>query len=159
MTKIRTVFAPVRGDSTVVHLIEREHVQSIGLALCGASPPEGSRGALRWRRVGAPSEKTCNACFAIASANPAAEIELRLWAKQAEAAAAARAPSSPRQLEFGWSVDTPTKTRNAEGQYNHGLDKVCVCGHRKGEHDAERPYSQEDPFVCAGFKAAKVGNG
>ncbi len=68
------ILSPVRGDSTFVHLIARASVNGAGPCLCGSSAPEGAKGRVRWRRV-TPSEKTCNACFAIASANRDAEIE------------------------------------------------------------------------------------
>lgn len=51
-------------------------------------------------------------------------------------------------------TDTQTQTREADGKYNHNLDKVCVCGRRKGAHDAERPYAGGE-FDCDAFKAAK----
>lgn len=42
------------------------------------------------------------------------------------------------------------------GQYSHNLDRICkACGHRKGQHEAEAPYAQEDEsfgFTCEGFK-------
>jgi hypothetical protein len=37
-----------------------------------------------------------------------------------------------------------TDKRDADGRYNHSLDRVCVCGHRKGEHLAARPYPMPD---------------
>jgi len=73
-----TFFFPVRGDSTFIHLVPtREHGRAGHAALCGTMPPEMSRGA-RWRTVGAPSEKTCNACFALASAVREGVVE---WSK------------------------------------------------------------------------------
>ncbi len=53
------------------------------------------------------------------------------------------------------TTTTATVRRDADGTYNHGLDRVCVCGRRKGEHDADRPYPGGE-FDCDGFKAAKV---
>jgi len=52
-----------------------------------------------------------------------------------------------------------TKTgqeRKADGQYGSKLDAVCRCGHRLGEHDAERPYARDDEFTCNGFKKARA---
>lgn len=53
---------------------------------------------------------------------------------------------------------TPSKTptREANGQYNHGLDRVCKCGRRKGEHLAVRPYPMEDEDDCPRFRAIKT---
>lgn len=51
--------------------------------------------------------------------------------------------------------------RERNGQYGNGLDAMCVCGCRKGQHDAvkpwpmgERPEGYEGP-LCEGFKKAK----
>ncbi len=49
--------------------------------------------------------------------------------------------------------------REENGQYSHGNDRMCRCGHRKGEHDAHAPFGQCDPFDCAGFKKAKAVKG
>lgn len=47
-------------------------------------------------------------------------------------------------------------TRDANGQYNHGLDAMCKCGNRKGEHLAVRPYPMpDDEGDCPRFRLAK----
>ncbi len=52
-------------------------------------------------------------------------------------------------------------TRERNGQYAEGLDRVCrKCGATKGRHDAERPWAQGDLSVgpeCDGFKAVRKG--
>jgi hypothetical protein len=66
--------SPVRGDSTFVHLVPREGVNRAEPALCGSVAPDATHGR-RWRRVGVPSDKSCNSCLATASADREAEIE------------------------------------------------------------------------------------
>lgn len=48
-----------------------------------------------------------------------------------------------------------TTERRRNGQFSEANETMCVCGHRKGQHLAEAPFAQEDPFECAGFKKAK----
>lgn len=55
-------------------------------------------------------------------------------------------------------MNTETK-RDAAGRYEAGLARVCAkCGHTLGEHNAERPYAQDDAtfgFTCDGFKRVR----
>jgi len=52
------------------------------------------------------------------------------------------------------------RERDADGRYAHSLDAVCVCGHRKGEHTAERVMVDmevqqpclEEPCGCECFR-------
>lgn len=51
--------------------------------------------------------------------------------------------------------------RQSNGQFGHGLDKVCRCGRRKGQHDAVRPFPIGEDLGdglggCEGFKAARI---
>ena len=51
--------------------------------------------------------------------------------------------SSRRCYTIG--VMTETKTdRDDHGKYTHALERMCKCGHAKGEHDAVLPYPLED---------------
>lgn len=60
---------------------------------------------------------------------------------------------------------TATEFRDAtNGQFSHTLEKVCVCGHSKGQHAASRTKVDgvtmqecfhEDCAGCDCFKAAK----
>jgi len=52
-------------------------------------------------------------------------------------------------------MKTTAERNRKNGRYEENLDRVCKCGHRKGEHLAEYPYPQDDGFQCEGFKAAK----
>jgi hypothetical protein len=59
--------------------------------------------------------------------------------------------------------ETPAMTRHRErnartGQYAHGLDAVCACGARRGEHLAEAPYALEERD-CDGFREARARAG
>lgn len=53
----------------------------------------------------------------------------------------------------GTSTERPTP-RGRDGRYADELDKPCVCGRRKGEHDAEPPYAHEDG-TCLGFRPSR----
>lgn len=48
-------------------------------------------------------------------------------------------------------------SKEKNGRYSHGLETVCkLCGQTKGEHDAEKPFAQDDAargFTCEGFQA------
>lgn len=49
----------------------------------------------------------------------------------------------------------PESTVRADnGQYTDGLDAVCVCGKRKGQHSAAKPHDC-DETDCPKFKKAK----
>lgn len=51
------------------------------------------------------------------------------------------------------AIKTTKQTRDANGQYNHGFDRVCRCGQTKGDHLAARPYPMGDDS-CEGFRVA-----
>jgi hypothetical protein len=56
-------------------------------------------------------------------------------------------------------MKTTTKETTREtktGRYSHSLDVVCVCGARKGEHDAEKPYALDSNNCQAFVKGAAV---
>lgn len=42
--------------------------------------------------------------------------------------------------------------READGTFNHNLNRTCRCGKTKGDHDAARPYPLEEAD-CPGFRA------
>jgi len=60
-------------------------------------------------------------------------------------------------------MNNSTNRDKLNGQYAHKLEHACKCGHRKGQHDAEKavlegkPYQpcQEDGCTCECFKATK----
>jgi hypothetical protein len=52
------------------------------------------------------------------------------------------------------------RTRDANGQYNHSLARVCKCGRPKGDHLATRPYPMpDDEGDCERFRLAKAKEG
>jgi hypothetical protein len=50
---------------------------------------------------------------------------------------------------------TTTERDEQNGQYTHALERVCRCGHRKGLHDAVKPWPYEEAD-CEGFKPART---
>ena len=64
-----------------------------------------------------------------------------------------------RALSEGMNNTTETReqVRQDDGKFGHGLDRLCKCGNRKGQHDAERPFPMgEGPIKCDRFRAAKA---
>lgn len=52
------------------------------------------------------------------------------------------------------------RTRDANGQYNHSLDRVCKCGRPKGDHLAAHPYPMpDDEGDCERFRLSKSKEG
>lgn len=50
------------------------------------------------------------------------------------------------------------QTRDTQGRYESGLERLCICGHRFGLHTAASPHTCHedcDDCSCRGFKPAK----
>ena len=47
-----------------------------------------------------------------------------------------------------------TTERARDGRYTHALDRVCGCGHRKGQHTAISPHDCCE-CECEKFKAVR----
>lgn len=56
---------PVRGFGPAVHLVERDILYTVPLALCGARPTVTERGSPTWRVVHAKGVRICNTCHAL----------------------------------------------------------------------------------------------
>lgn len=45
--------------------------------------------------------------------------------------------------------------REKDGRFSAGLDRVCVCGCRLGDHDAAKPHACQHCDECESFKKGK----
>ena len=71
----------------------------------------------------------------------------------------AKLEGQPYSLFMSNEMTNGAERDSKTGRYNDKLSKLCACcGAPKGDHDAEKPYAQDDGMrgpLCDGFKAIR----